>query len=829
MVWIGRFPFDRLTSFRPSLNHSLILPLTNPSQPAPFTAIILQWQESQAVPSPPRVKGLSRLASTIAFNSNDVSRMQRRAFRWLDGGYYQAFSAALLFLSLFMSDSWTLGNASDDQNDGLAGTLLFVFIVFSLETLALSVVQKGYFNSFFFWMDALGTVSILLDISFIAKQVIGTGGKGGILRATRAAKLGARYGRLMRILKLMRFVQYLPCFAVKEAAEVSAVSSIRRVTTHLNNALSARVAFIVMTLVIVMPFLVYTQSTGTQVSLAWLTAIRVLLKDPTKTTADVLAMIAKYQQFFKSKDSKLRSIHLESPYIPTINLVFKTRDRLREDNIVPYEKNYVVAGKKYSLYVEMDETLGHQTDSMFGIIIILLVIILLVGGASSFQAAVDRIVVAPIEKMNNTLRNSAAVMLKSMKIVEEEKKKLDGEGDGDEDEDDDDQLETQQLEKMVEKLARLASAMIPADVKFDDKHVDKDTSSWLSAQYSTLGRVFVQEESKVTVASMEASKKRILSLSSIESIVSPDVINSWNFDVLDYSNEQLIDVWAYIFGTLDVYEEFKVPEQVMRAFLTEVSHRYINDNTYHNFKHGCDVGHTVYRLLMVTSLNLTFSHLEVFGLMIGAICHDVGHPGVNNVYLVKAKNELALRFNDKSPLENMHCAVIYEVVKKEKCNVFTGLVESQWRDTRKLIITTVLGTDMSHHFDQISKTQLFFEVNGDDVHKFCAGEKNTIDCLAQEKDRLFLLEVCLHCADISNPYKPWKICERWAHLVIEEFARQGDRERSEGLEISPMCDRATINLCNSQLGFIEFVVAPLIIGKQPFYYLLPLLDQLQAD
>jgi hypothetical protein len=34
-----------------------------------------------------------------------------------------------------------------------------------------------------------------------------------------------------------------------------------------------------------------------------------------------------------------------------------------------------------------------------------------------------------------------------------------------------------------------------------------------------------------------------------------------------------------------------------------------------------------------------------------------------------------------------------------------------------------------------------------------------------------------------------------------------------GLEVSPMCDRDTISLCNMQMGFIEFVVAPLIIGE----------------
>lgn len=133
-----------------------------------------------------------------------------------------------------------------------------------------------------------------------------------------------------------------------------------------------------------------------------------------------------------------------------------------------------------------------------------------------------------------------------------------------------------------------------------------------------------------------------------------------------------MDIWGYIFSVLNVCEEFKCPEGVIRSFLFEVASRYINENTYHNFKHGCDVGHTVYRILMTSQLNLVFSHLEVFAMLVAAIGHDVGHPGVNNVYIIKSKHELALRHNDKSPLENMHCTVVYDILKKDKCNIFAG-------------------------------------------------------------------------------------------------------------------------------------------------------------
>ncbi len=108
------------------------------------------------------------------------------------------------------------------------------------------------------------------------------------------------------------------------------------------------------------------------------------------------------------------------------------------------------------------------------------------------------------------------------------------------------------------------------------------------------------------------------------------------------------------------------------------------------------------------------------------------------------------------------------------------------------------------------------EVNGDDIKKFCRGDKDNIDCFKEDNNRLYIMELLLHVADISNPYKPFPICHKWCLLVVEEFCLQGDREKSEKLEVSPMCDRDAIILANMQMGFIEFVVAPLINGETHF-------------
>ncbi len=90
----------------------------------------------------------------------------------------------------------------------------------------------------------------------------------------------------------------------------------------------------------------------------------------------------------------------------------------------------------------------------------------------------------------------------------------------------------------------------------------------------------------------------------------------------------------------------------------------------------------------------------------------------------------------------------------------------------------------------------------------------------------------VHCSDLSNPTKPLKIYVQWVDRILEEFFRQGDREREAGIEISAMCDRynATIeksqvmhkerhiliktinghdNFKKFQVGFMDYIVHPL--------------------
>ena len=72
-----------------------------------------------------------------------------------------------------------------------------------------------------------------------------------------------------------------------------------------------------------------------------------------------------------------------------------------------------------------------------------------------------------------------------------------------------------------------------------------------------------------------------------------------------------------------------------------------------------------------------------------------------------------------------------------------------------------------------------------------------------------VLQNMVHCSDLSNPTKPLDIYRQWVDRIMEEFFRQGDRERDAGMEISPMCDRHNATIEKSQVGFIDYIVHPL--------------------
>lgn len=164
-------------------------------------------------------------------------------------------------------------------------------------------------------------------------------------------------------------------------------------------------------------------------------------------------------------------------------------------------------------------------------------------------------------------------------------------------------------------------------------------------------------------------------------------------------------------------------------------------------------------------------------------------------------SELALMYNDESVLENHHLAVAFKLLQNEGCDIFVNMTKKQRQTLRKMVIDMVLSTDMSKHMSLLADLKTMVET------KKVAG--SGVLLLDNYTDRIQVLENLVHCADLSNPTKPLPLYRRWVGLLMEEFFLQGDREREQNMDISPMCDRHSATIEKSQVGFIDYIVHPL--------------------
>lgn len=71
--------------------------------------------------------------------------------------------------------------------------------------------------------------------------------------------------------------------------------------------------------------------------------------------------------------------------------------------------------------------------------------------------------------------------------------------------------------------------------------------------------------------------------------------------------------------------------------------------------------------------------------------------------MITTKHPLALRYNDKSPLENHHAAATFIILMDPNYNILKNFKREDYKYLRERIISMVLSTDMAVHFSEIAK------------------------------------------------------------------------------------------------------------------------------
>uniref|UniRef100_A0A8V0ZBM8 Phosphodiesterase n=1 Tax=Gallus gallus TaxID=9031 RepID=A0A8V0ZBM8_CHICK len=276
-------------------------------------------------------------------------------------------------------------------------------------------------------------------------------------------------------------------------------------------------------------------------------------------------------------------------------------------------------------------------------------------------------------------------------------------------------------------------------------------------------------------------------------------VDKWSFDVFALNDASGDHALKFIFYELltryDLINRFKIPISALVSFVEALEVGYSkHKNPYHNLMHAADVTQTVHYLLFKTGVVHWLTELEIFAMIFAAAIHDYEHTGTTNNFHIQTRSDSAILYNDRSVLENHHVSAAYRLLQDdEEMNILSNLSKDDWREFRALVIEMVLATDMSCHFQQIKAM------------------KNALQ-QPEGIDKPKALSLLLHTADISHPAKAWDLHHRWTMSLLEEFFRQGDKEAELGLPFSPLCDRKSTMVAQSQIGFIDFIkiVTPLI-------------------
>ncbi|KAI9319116.1 hypothetical protein BX666DRAFT_2025451 [Dichotomocladium elegans] len=316
------------------------------------------------------------------------------------------------------------------------------------------------------------------------------------------------------------------------------------------------------------------------------------------------------------------------------------------------------------------------------------------------------------------------------------------------------------------------------------------------------------------------------------------------------------EIYGMLLGTaerLEVCKTLGISPSEFLDFLIDVDRGY-HPNPYHSFFHAADVALVIYNMLIELEVAAYLSRVDVAALYIAGLCHDIGHPGLNNNYQVNMKTDLAKRYANKSVLESYSCTLAMDLLAKHDLlrNVEQssrkGSVQINEDRLKTSIVKMILATDMVFHYELQENLASLLEIAVDrqeDANpgspqansagmrpRSCGQMKDIFESeisplqnfesqtyfddgvppskprFLDYKERQVLCQIVLHAADISNALRPWPICSRWSDLVCVEFFRQGEEEKKHGLKVSPSMDKDQVKQTTIGLQFGDFVVSP---------------------
>lgn len=273
--------------------------------------------------------------------------------------------------------------------------------------------------------------------------------------------------------------------------------------------------------------------------------------------------------------------------------------------------------------------------------------------------------------------------------------------------------------------------------------------------------------------------------------------------------------------------DVNVPEHVLEQlsyFVTTIAQMY-NNNPFHNFRHASHVVMAVTKFMnrinearelnaedrrMVNKLNdkklasalhdhtygITSDPLTQFACVFSALIHDVDHPGVPNVQLVKENQTLASTYRCRSVAEQNSFDLSWNLLADAHFKDLLATICASKKELlrfRQIVINSVMATDLGDK--ELKELR-----NGRWEKAFCMGE-NENDRDAINRKATIVVEHLIQAADVSHTSQHWEVYRLWNENLFRELYkayRQGRADRNPA-----------VYWYQGEIGFFDFYIIPL--------------------
>jgi len=189
----------------------------------------------------------------------------KRCEKFLDEKLWTVLSVVCTITSLLAYD-FTIAFLPKSVDISTDIILLIVFAFFFIELIVASLVRKGYFLSFWFWLDFIAMVSMIPDLALLL-SLFGAGDGEINVANTQASKAGKsgrsavalkairmiRFSRLLRVLRVFKYFQTEDEDDSYDVDPVDAGSS--KVGQIVSESVTKKVIILVLVLVLVLPWM----------------------------------------------------------------------------------------------------------------------------------------------------------------------------------------------------------------------------------------------------------------------------------------------------------------------------------------------------------------------------------------------------------------------------------------------------------------------------------------------------------------------------------------------------------------------------------------------